>query len=173
MATTTQRAPDARQFATPHTPNVQTENTIDHGTVDHGTVDVANDQQDTAEAARTDGRDDRTQQQAAPKAKPEHNTTELPAPGDAGQAVDTPPVNPNGAGRVPHGETLESTPPVVSPQTEQRIERELSAVEKTGEVKPHSTIAPAKPARPPTEDEQRMAEDFDPPPLAHRPELGQ
>lgn len=156
------KTPDPRQFATPNTPDVQTENT----------VDAANDQQDTAEAADTSRREDRKQEQAAPKAKPGQNTSELPEPGDSGKAVDTPPVEPNGRDGTPHGEALEATPPAASPQTEARIERELSAVEKTGEVKPRSTIAPAKPAREPTDDEQRMAEDFDPPPLAHRPETG-
>lgn len=173
MPTTPQAARDARQFATPTTPDVQTENTGGKAVVANATVDAANDQQDVADATHVDRRDDRQQQNAAPDAKPEQNTSDLPEPGDEGKAVDTPPVNPNGADRVPHGERLEATPPTVSPQTEQRIESELAAVERTGEVKPRSTIAPAKPDRAPTEEEQRMAEDFDPPPLAHRPELGQ
>lgn len=155
--------PDPRHFATPGTPNVQTENTVD--------------------ATRTEGKDHVRKQQAAPKAKPEHNTTELPVPGDsemlpddAGQGVDTPPVSPKGqhaaSQEAPQGEKLEAVEPVISPQTEQRIERDLEVAATTGEVKPRSTIAPAKPAREPNEDEQRMAEDFDPPPLAHRPDVG-
>jgi hypothetical protein len=154
--------------ATPNIPNVQTENTVRPSE-----VDAATDQQDTADAARTDRRDDRQQQQAAPKAKPGHSTSELPQPGEPGQAVDTPPVNPDGRDDAPQGEKINAIPPSASPQTEQRIARDVATVERTGEVPPRSTLAPAKPARGPTEDEQRMAEDFDPPPLAHRPDVGQ
>ena len=141
-----------RQFATPNTPKVQTEQT----------VDVAVDQQDTSRAARTDEGDDARQEQAAPKAHPEQDTTRLPEP-EGYDADDE---------DAPQGEKLDAIEPAVSPQTEARIERDLATVEQTGEVKPRSTIAPAKPARPPDLDEQRMAEDFDPPPLAHRPDAG-
>ena len=160
MATPSPTSRDPRQFATPQTPHVQNENT----------VDAAVDPQDSAAATRTDSRDDAKQQQAALDAKPEQNTSELPEPGEAGKAVDTPPVDPYGD--APHGETLASAAASVSPQTEQRIERDLAVAAITGEVPPRSTIAPAKPARAPNEDEQRMAEDFDPPPLAHRADLG-
>ena len=161
-------ARDARQFATPNTPAVQNENTVDAPT-----VDAANDQQATAPAGHTEARDDRAQRDAAPRARPEHNTSEWPQPGDGRQAVDTPPVNPNGDLPDPatQGEALEATPAVASPATEARIERDLAAAARTGEVPPRSSIAPAKPARPPSEAEQRMADDFDPPPLAHRPEV--
>ena len=143
-------APDAREFATPTTPNVQTENTVDAAALDDAT-----DQQGEAPAAQKDRDDTRKQEKEAPKSDPDQDTTQLPPPEDGGHPVDDPPVSPK-----------------ASPQTEQRIAREIATVEKTGEVKPRSVIAPAKPAREPTEDEQRMAEDFDPPPLAHRADVG-
>lgn len=43
-------------------------------------------------------------------------------------------------------------------------DRDTTQLPEPGEVAPHSVIAPAKPAREPNEDEQRMAGDFDPPP---------
>lgn len=174
---TTATARDARQFATPNTPEVQTENTVGSAAVDGAT-----DAQDEARAAQTDRKDTGKQEKEAPQSDPDQDTTELPPPEDGGHPVDDPPVNPKAgsasANAAPthaaltQGERLESTQPKVSPETEQRIEREIDAVAKTGEVKPRSVIAPAKPAREPTQDEQRMAEDFDPPPLAHRADVG-
>lgn len=131
-------------------------------TTEH-TVDAATDAQNQTPATRVDRMDTQAQRREASKSDPAHDTSALPVPD-----VQDPPID----DAVPHGETLEAIPSSASPQTEVRIERELHRVEETGEVAPRSVIAPAKPAREPNEDEQRMAEDFDPPPLAHRPELG-
>lgn len=157
---TTTSGRDARQFATPNTPAVQTENTVDATAVDGAT-----DQQGEARAAQKDRADTGKQEREAPASDPGHDTTQLPPPEDGGAPVEDPPA-------LPQGERLERAEPVASPQTEQRIERAIASVEKTGEVPPRSVLAPAKPAREPTGDEQRMAEDFDPPPLAHRADVG-
>lgn len=114
------------------------------------TVDIAIDAQSQAAATQVDHDDKKRQREQAPCTTPDRDTTQLPEPGDV----------------------LENTPTRSSGQTEQRIERELERAKTTGEVVPRSVIAPAKPAREPNEDEQRMAEDFDPPPLGHRPEVG-
>lgn len=155
MATRISSVPgqDPHRSATPTTPSAQTENT----------VDAATDAQNQTAATQVDRMDTQAQQREASKSDPAHDTSELPVPD-----VQDPPID----DAAPHGETLEAIPSSASPQTEVRIERELHRVEETGVVAPRSVIAPAKPAREPNEDEQRMAEDFDPPPLAHRPELG-
>jgi len=111
-----------------------------------------------AEATRLAHKDEQAKRREAPKSNPAHDTSELPEPDVDDDA--------------PQGEKLEAIEASVSLETEARIDRELHRVEDTGVVAPRSVIAPAKPAREPNEDEQRMAEDFDPPPLAHRTELG-
>jgi len=155
MTTPTSSAPgrDPRRFATPATPSVRTENT----------VDAATDAQGEAEATRVAQKDEQAKRREAPKSDPAQDTSQLPKP-----AVKDPPLDDD----APQGEKLEAMTPSASADTEARIDRELHRVEETGVVAPRSVIAPAKPAREPNEDEQRMAEDFDPPPLAHRTELG-
>lgn len=50
---------------------------------------------------------------------------------------------------------------------EQPLDNARQAARRLGAALPRSIVAPAKPDRSPTRDEQRMADDFDPHPLAH------
>ena len=143
--------PSTRKFSPPATADVQTEHTIKEP------------DRQAVEQSTTNAEADEAKQEKAARVPPSGlDTTALARPG-AGPS--------RGSNEATHGEALGAALPRASPVTEARIDRDLALVARTGEVPPRSTIAPAKPARPPDLDEQRMAEDYDPPPLGHRPEV--
>lgn len=96
MSKTPSSAPgtDPRRFATPATPHVQTENTVDLVAVNPATVDAANDAQPEADATEVDRDDERRKREQAPKSPPGRDTSQLPVPGDARLTANTPPVKP-------------------------------------------------------------------------------